>query len=90
MGRHQEALEAFTRADRLSPYPRGSAWGSAFYARVAAGRARVWLSQGDVDRAIEYQKQAVALTPNDAALLAQLAEMYEARGRAEAVKPSSK
>jgi len=90
MGRRREALEAFTRADRLSPYPRGTGWGSAFYARVAAGRARVWLSQGDVERAIEYQKQAVELTPNDAALLARLAEMYEARGHADAVKPSSK
>jgi len=90
MGRHQEALEAFAKADRLSAYPRGSTWGSSFYARVAAGRARVWLSQGDVNRAIAYQKQALEFAPNDAALLSQLAEMYEARSRGEAVKPPSK
>ncbi|HMD83370.1 MAG TPA: tetratricopeptide repeat protein [Terriglobia bacterium] len=83
MQRPQEALKAFARAVRLSPYPTSSPWGSSFYARVAAGRARAWLSQGDVDRAIEFQKQAVELTPLDPARLMQLAEMYQARGRAD-------
>ena len=82
MQRPEEALKAFARAVRLSPYPRSSPWGSSFYARVAAGRARVWLSRGDIDRAIEFQKQAVELTPHDPTRLTQLAEMYEARGRA--------
>jgi tetratricopeptide (TPR) repeat protein len=82
MSRPEEALKAFARAVRLSPYPRSSPWGSSFYARAAAGRARIWLSRGDVDRAIEFQKQAVELTPHDPERLTQLAEMYEARGRA--------
>ena len=82
MQRPEEALEAFARAVRLSPYPRSSPWGSLFYARVAEGRARVWLSRGDTDRAIEFQKQAVELTPHDPERLAKLAEMYEARDRA--------
>jgi tetratricopeptide (TPR) repeat protein len=83
MRRPEEALKAFARAVRLSPYPGTSPWGSSFYARVAAGRARVWLSQGDVDRAIEFQKQVVELTPLDPARWTQLAELYEARGRAD-------
>jgi len=81
MQRSQQALKAFAHAVRLSSYPRNSPWGNSFYARVAAGRARVWLSQGDIDRAIEFQKQAVELAPHDPALSAQLADLYEARGR---------
>jgi tetratricopeptide (TPR) repeat protein len=81
MRRPEEALKAFARAVRLSPYPRNSPWGAWFYARVAAGRARVWLSRGQVDRAIEFQKQAVELTPLDPARWTQLAELYKARGR---------
>jgi tetratricopeptide (TPR) repeat protein len=83
MGRPAEALKAFASAVRLSPYSSKSPWGSSFYARVAAGRARVYLSQGDVDRAIEFQKQAVELAPLDPARVTQLAELYEARGRAD-------
>jgi tetratricopeptide (TPR) repeat protein len=83
MQRPEEALKAFARAVRLSPYSSNSTLGSSFYARAAAGRARVWLSRGDFDRAIEFQKQAVELTPLDPARLTQLAEMYEARGRAD-------
>jgi Flp pilus assembly protein TadD len=41
------------------------------------------MSRGNVDRAIEFQKQAVDLTPLDPARLTQLAEMYEARGRSD-------
>ena len=83
MRRPDEAMQAFARAARLSPYASSSPWGSSFYARVAAGRARVWLSQGDIDRAIEFQKQAVELTPLDSARVTQLAELYEARGRGD-------
>jgi tetratricopeptide (TPR) repeat protein len=83
MRRPEEALKAFERAVRLSPYASTSPWGSSFYARVAAGRAQVWESRGDLDRAIEFQKQAVELAPLDPARLTQLAELYEARGRAD-------
>jgi Tfp pilus assembly protein PilF len=50
---------------------------------VAAGRARVWQSRGDVNRAIEFQKEAVELAPHDAARWAQLAELYKSQGRAD-------
>jgi tetratricopeptide (TPR) repeat protein len=83
MRRPEEALKAFARAVRLSPYSSTSPWGSSFYARVAAGRARVWQSQGHLDRAIEFQKQAVGLAPLDAARWAQLAELYKTQGRAD-------
>jgi tetratricopeptide (TPR) repeat protein len=86
MQRPEDALKAFARAVHLSPYSSNTPWGSSFFARVAAGRARVWLSRGDVERAIEFQKQAVELTPHDFARLTQLAEMYEARGRANFAK----
>jgi tetratricopeptide (TPR) repeat protein len=83
MRRPDEALKAFARAVRLSPYSSNSPWGSSFYARVAAGRARAWQSQGDVDRAIQFQKQAVELTPDDPARWTQLAELYKTQGRAD-------
>ena len=82
MQRPEDALKAFTRALRLSPYSSNTPWGSSFLARVAAGRARVWLSRGDIDRAIEFQKQAVELTPHDFARSEQLAEMYQERDHA--------
>jgi hypothetical protein len=56
---------------------------------VAAGRARVWLSRGDIDRAIEFQKQAVELTPHDFARSEQLAEIYEARDRTKPAKQTN-
>jgi tetratricopeptide (TPR) repeat protein len=98
MQRPKDALKAFARAVRLSPYSSNTPWGSSFLARVAAGRARVWLSRGDIDRAIEFQKQAVELTPHDFARSEQLAEMYQARDTANpaqqtndgASKPRSK
>jgi tetratricopeptide (TPR) repeat protein len=83
MRRPEEALKAFAHAVRLSPNPSSAPEGSSFYARVAAGRARVWRSQGDLDRAIEFQKQAVELAPLDPERWTQLAELYEARGRAD-------
>jgi tetratricopeptide (TPR) repeat protein len=83
MRRPEEALKAFARAVQRSPYASGSPSGSSFYARVAVGRARAWLSQGDVDRAIEFQKQALELAPIDPDRWAQLAELYKARGRAD-------
>jgi tetratricopeptide (TPR) repeat protein len=86
MQRPEDALKAFARAVHLTPYSSNTPWGSSFFARVAAGRARVWLSRGDLDRAIEFQKQAVELSPHDFARLTQLAEMYEARDRANLAK----
>jgi tetratricopeptide (TPR) repeat protein len=98
MNRPDEALEAFARAVRLTPYSRSSPWGRVFYARVAAGRARIWRGRGDLDRAIEFQKEAVDLTPHDPARSSELAELYEARGHtgpakqpdAVALQPTSK
>jgi tetratricopeptide (TPR) repeat protein len=86
MQRPEEALAAFTHAIDLSPYPRNAPWGSSFYSRVAAGRARIWLSRGEIDRAIDFQKQAVAFTPNDPARLTQLADLYDMRDNAGPAK----
>lgn len=86
MGQSGPALAAFARAARLSPYDTSSPWGTAFYARLAEGQARAWQTRGDIDRAIEFQKRAVELTPMDAARVSQLADLYDARRRAGLAK----
>ena len=85
MQRPEEALKEFAHAVRLSPYASNSQEGAAFYSRVAAGRARAWVIQSmkGVDRAVEFQKQAVELTPLDPLRWTQLAELYRLQGRAE-------
>jgi len=85
MHRSEEALKALALALRLSPYPSSSQQGAQFYARVATGRARAWLalSTDGVDRAVEFQKQAVELTPLDPGRWMQLAELYKIQGRPE-------
>jgi tetratricopeptide (TPR) repeat protein len=85
MERPEDALKEFAHAVRLSPYASNSQEGAPFYSRVASGRARAWLIQSTagVDRAVEFQKQAVELTPLDPMRWTQLADLYKLQGRTE-------
>ncbi len=83
MHRPQEALKAFARAASKSPYAVNSPEGAEFSARVARGQALAWQNLGDLNRAIEFQKRAVAFTPEDPEGWSQLAGLYKAQGRAD-------
>jgi tetratricopeptide (TPR) repeat protein len=85
MQRPEEALKEFAHAERLSSYSSNSPQGAQFYSHVAAGRARAWIiqSMAGVDRAVEFQKQSVELTPLDPVRWTQLADLYKMQGRAD-------
>jgi tetratricopeptide (TPR) repeat protein len=80
----QEALAAFERAERESPYQGDSSdLGKQFNAQVAEGRARAYRQVADVDRAVAEQELAVGLDPENAAWWTELAELYQVQGQAE-------
>jgi tetratricopeptide (TPR) repeat protein len=80
----QEALAAFERAEKESPYRGDSSdLGKQFGAQVAEGRARAYRQLADVDRAVTEQELAVKLNPENAAWWTELAELYQAQGQAE-------
>jgi tetratricopeptide (TPR) repeat protein len=80
----QEALAAFERSERKSPYRGDSSdLGKQFNAQVAEGRARAYRQMNDVDRAVAELELAVNLNPENAAWWAELAEVYQAQGQAE-------
>ena len=80
----QEALAAFERAEKESPYRGDSSdLGKQFGAQVAEGRARAYRQLADVDRAVTEQELAVKLNSENAAWWTELAELYQAQGQAE-------
>jgi tetratricopeptide (TPR) repeat protein len=91
MQKPEEAMKEFDHAVRLSPYSTNSKEGAVFYSRVAAGRARATVvkSMEGVDRAVEYQKEALKLTPNDPLRWSQLADLYRLQGRADLSQQAS-
>jgi tetratricopeptide (TPR) repeat protein len=79
----QEALAAFDRAGRLSPYTGdASEFGAEFNAKLAEGRARSYRAMNDLPRAVAQQEIAVTLTPMNAARWFALGDLYEAAGEA--------
>ena len=84
MKQPRQALDAFDRATRSSPYKgEASAAGAEFQAQVAEGRARAWQALNDLGRAVESQEQAVKFTPNSASRWMELASLYDAQGRSD-------
>jgi tetratricopeptide (TPR) repeat protein len=80
----QEALAAFERAEKESPYRGDSSdLGKQFNAQVAEGRARAYRQLGDLDRAVTEQELAVRLSPDNAGWWTELAELYLAQGQTE-------
>ena len=84
MNQPKDALAAFERAERISPYREDSSdLGKQFQAQVAEGRARAYRELNDVDRAVAQQELAVTLNPGNAAWWAMLADLYQVQGQAE-------
>ncbi len=82
MNQPQDALAAFDRAERNSPY-RGesSELGDNFNAKLAEGRARAYRQLNQMDAAVAQQKLAAGLSPQNPATWSVLADLYEAQGQ---------
>jgi len=80
MKRPQEALDAFKAAEaklfREPPDTRIK-----IETNLAEGRAMAWADMGDLDRAVEFEREALNVTPSDPHLWTTLARFYEAQGR---------
>ena len=84
MNQPQDALAAFERAERKSPYREDSPnLGKQFHAQLADGRARAYRELNDLDHAVAQQELAVKLNPGNAAWWTTLADLYQAQGQAE-------
>ncbi|HXY24872.1 MAG TPA: tetratricopeptide repeat protein [Candidatus Acidoferrum sp.] len=84
MNQPQEALAAFQRAEKESPYRADSAeLGITFRALLAEGRARAYREMNDLDHAIEQQELAVSINGDNGTWWTALAELYEAKGLTE-------
>lgn len=82
MNRPRDALAAFERAERKSPYRRDSSdLGKQFNAQLAEGRARAYRELNDLEEAVVQQELAVKLSPDRVAWWAELAELYQAQGQ---------
>jgi tetratricopeptide (TPR) repeat protein len=83
MNQPQDALAAFDRAERASPYRGDSSdLGKGFDAKIAEGRARAFKQMNAMDQAVAQQKIATSLTPDDPASWSTLADLYAAQGEA--------
>jgi len=81
MKQPQDALAAYARAERSSPYLNDSTdLGKAFNAHLAEDRSRAYLALGDLQNAVTQQELAVHFTPEDSGAWLTLAELYEAQG----------
>ena len=69
MNQPQPALEAFDKAEALSPFREGGeSLGASFNSLIATGRAKAWYQLGDLAEAVSFQEEAVKLAPNDGKL----------------------
>jgi tetratricopeptide (TPR) repeat protein len=83
MNQPQNALAAFDRAERESPYHgESSDLAREFNAKIANARARAYRQMNEMDRAVAEQKLATDLTPENPALWTTLADLYDAEGHA--------
>jgi len=80
MNQPQHALEAFDVAEAKSDYEPPDVR-IEIETRVAEGRAHIWASLGDLNRAVRFQQQALSLTPSNPELWTTLAKFYAAQGR---------
>jgi tetratricopeptide (TPR) repeat protein len=84
MNQPQDAIAAFERAERKSPYREDSSdLGKQFHAQLAEGRARAYRELNDLGRAVAQQELAVTLNPGNANWWATLADLYQAQGQSE-------
>jgi len=85
MNQPHDALAAYDRAERASPYRNDNTdSGKLFNARLAEDRAKAYRAKGDLASAIAQQELAVRFTPWETAGWVALAELYEAQGNSAA------
>jgi tetratricopeptide (TPR) repeat protein len=85
MNQFQDALAAFDRADRASPFHHDdSNLARRFNARLAAGRSRAYRGSNDLPQAVAQQELAVRFTPEDSSAWLTIAELYQAQGNSAA------
>jgi tetratricopeptide (TPR) repeat protein len=80
MKRPQEALDAFKAAEAKS-FREPPDTRIKIETKLAEGCAMAWADMGDLDRAVEFEREALNLTPSDPQLWTTLARLYEAQGR---------
>ena len=81
MNQPQDALAAYDRAERASPFRNDTTnLGKNFNARLAEDRASAYRASKDLPHAIEQQELAVRLTPEDAVAWRAMAQLYELQG----------
>ncbi|HEY6266518.1 MAG TPA: tetratricopeptide repeat protein [Candidatus Acidoferrum sp.] len=81
MNQPQDALAAYDRAERASPFRNDTTnLGKNFNARLAEDRASAYRALKDLPHAIEQQELAVRLTPEDAVAWRAMAQLYELQG----------
>jgi tetratricopeptide (TPR) repeat protein len=84
MNQPQDALAAFERAERKSPYREDSSdLGKQFQAQLAEGRAQAYRELNDLVHAAAQQELAVTLNPENANWWATLADLYQVQGQTE-------
>ena len=84
MNQPQDALAAFARGDRMSPYHGATAGlGIEFNARIAEGEAAAHRQMGDLAGAISSQVEATKLTPASVPRWQQLENYYKEAGDAQ-------
>ncbi len=83
--KHPEAaLEALSGAERNSPYRNGAeSLAPDLYAEIADGRSDAQFMLSHLSQAIEFQKEAVRLTPSVANRWKKLADLYESAGQVD-------
>jgi tetratricopeptide (TPR) repeat protein len=81
MNQPQDALAAYDRAERASPFRNDTTdLGKTFNAHLAEDRARAYRALTDLPHAVAQQELAVRLLPQDSSAWLTLAELYEAQG----------
>jgi len=81
MKQPQDALAAYERAERASPFRNDATdLGKSFNAHLAEDRARAYRALADLPNAAAQQELAVQFTPEDSVAWLTMAELYEAQG----------
>jgi tetratricopeptide (TPR) repeat protein len=79
----ENALHAFSAAERSAPANVAAADNGAFDFMLAQGRSVAYNQLGDVSRAIAFQEKAAQLQPDAPEPWRRLAKLYRGQGRAE-------
>ena len=81
--RPEQALQAFDRCANTLPLLPSMLVDNSFLSNLAYSRAVAWSTLGDRKRAIEFQQEAVQLSPETPEFWLYLARLYETDGRVQ-------